>query len=144
MGDKESMNEESKDMKGIQLYKPGVVAAYLALGGIPVGLFLYGLNIVRRGQRWLGGTLCTLAGIAFIMIIVSASLGGRRLSGFGILGVLVAIWVYNIERKPYRLALQQGATPAKWWPPLFWVFGGILIVVFVATFFGPGDVSGTP
>jgi hypothetical protein len=135
------MSVESKDLQGVQLYKPGVLAAYLALGGLPVGLFLYGLNLTRRGQRSIGYVLCALSTVIFAMIAVVVSSGGR-VSGIGFLAVLVAILVYKMESRSYKLALSRGATPAKWWPPLFGVIGFVLAIIVVAGLFTPDEAFG--
>jgi hypothetical protein len=143
MGYEEAVSEENKELEGVRLYKPGAVAAYLALAGIPVGLFLYGVNILRRGQRWLGRGLCVLSGVAYVMLVTSAMVGGRVL-GLGALGLPVAILVYKMERNPYRDAVQRGTTPAKWWPPLFWVLGIIVVIALIAALLAPEDFSDAP
>ena len=137
------MSEESKDLAGVRLYKPGVIAAYMVLSGMAIGLLLYALNVLRRGQRWLGGLILALSAALVIMIVTIVTMGGR-VSGLGMIGVLVAIFVYQLERRPYTLALERGATPAKWWPPLFLVLGFLLIVVVTAGLFGPSDLGGVP
>jgi hypothetical protein len=123
-----------KDLDTIKLYKPGVIAAYLALGGLPVGLYLYGLNILRRGQRWVGVFFCSLSALAFVMMAMVAATGHPAM-GIGFLGIVVAICVYQMEKRPYQLAIQRGATSAKWWPPIFWVIGIFLLVALVIGLF---------
>ena len=121
---------ETKDTEAIKQYQPGVIAAYLALGGLPVGLYLYGLNILRRGQKWIGLLFCALSGVAFILVAFVAA-SGYKATGIGALGIATAFCVYLMERNPYNLAIEKGATPAKWWPPLLWVIGIILIVFLI-------------
>jgi hypothetical protein len=133
MPDDDNINMETKDIETIKQYKPGVIAAYLALGGLPVGLYLYGLNILRRGQRWMGLLFCALSGAAFVLVAFIAATG-HKATGIGILGIVVALCVYLMERKPYNLAIENGATPARWWPPLLWVVGIILIVFLIIGF----------
>jgi hypothetical protein len=123
-----------KDLDTIKLYKPGVIAAYLALGGLPVGLYLYGLNILRRGQKWVGVFFCSLSALAFIMVAMVAA-SGHPATGIGFLGIVVAICVYQMEKKPYQVAIQRGATPAKWWPPIFLVIGILLLIILIVSLF---------
>jgi len=137
------MNEESKDLVGVRLYKPGVIAAYMVLSGMAIGLLLYALNLLRRGQRWVGAVVLVVSAALVIMIVTIVTMGGR-VSGLGMAGVLVALFVYQLERKPFALALERGATPAKWWPPIFLVLGFLLIVVVTAGLFGPSDLGGVP
>lgn len=137
------MNEEAKDLEGVRLYKPGVIAAYMVLSGMAVGLLLYALNLMRRGQRWVGGLILALCGALFVLIAATVTMGGR-VSGLGILGVLVAIFVYQMERRPYALALERGATPAKWWPPIFLVLGLLLMIAIIGVLFGPDDLGAVP
>ncbi len=124
---------ETKDLETIKQYKPGVIAVYLALGGLPVGLHLYGLNNIRRGQRWMGLSFCALSVVAFMLVAFIAATG-HKVTEIGILGIVVALCVYLMERKPYQQAIERGATPAKWWPPLLWVVGIILIVFIIIGF----------
>lgn len=137
------MDEEGKVSEGVRLYKPGVLALYIVISGLPIGLLLYGLNIARRGQRRLGGVLWVLSGILLALMLALAATGGR-VRGFGILSIPIAIWVYGTERKPYALALKKGATPAKWWPPLLLVFGLILVVSVTGALFAPQDAVDMP
>jgi hypothetical protein len=137
------MNEESKNLEGVRLYRPGVIAAYMILSGMAIGLLLYALNLLRRGQRWLGVLTLVLCGVLFIVIAAVFTMGGRIL-GLGLLGVLVAILVYQLERRPFDLALERGATPAKWWPPILLVLGFLLVLVVAAGLFGPDELGGAP
>jgi hypothetical protein len=137
------VNEESKALEGARLYKPGVLAAYIVLSGLPVGLLLYGMNLARRGQRSVGGMLWALSGILLALMLVVVA-GGGRLSGQGVLSIPIAIWVYVTERKHYELALQRGARPAKWWPPLVLVLGIVVPMVLTSVLFAPEDNTSVP
>ena len=53
------------DLFGKRLYPPDVLLTYFALGGLSYGLFLYGLNVARRGQPWVGYLLSALAAVTF-------------------------------------------------------------------------------
>jgi hypothetical protein len=137
------MNEETNALEGTRLYKPGVLAAYIVLSGLPIGLLLYGLNLARRGQRWLGGALWALSAILLALMLALVAADGR-VSGLGILSIPIAIWVYATERKHYALALQKGARPAKWWPPLLLLLGLILVMGLTVASFGPEDNVAVP
>ncbi|UCB52369.1 MAG: hypothetical protein JSV10_10375 [Candidatus Zixiibacteriota bacterium] len=137
------MNEEGKDLEGVRLYRPGVIAAYTVLSGMAIGLLLYALNLLRRGQRWLGVLTLVLCGVLFILIAAVFTMGGRMF-GLGLLGVLAAILIYQLERKPFDLALERGATPAKWWPPILFVLAFLLVLIVAAGLFGPSDLADLP
>ena len=137
------MNEEGKNLEGVRLYRPGVIAGYTVLSGMAVGLFLYALNLLRRGQRWLGVLTLVVSGVLFILIAAVFTMGGGIL-GLGLVGVLVALLVYQLERKPFDLALERGATPAKWWPPILFLLAFFLILIVAAGLFGPDDLGGAP
>ena len=58
------MEDQSLELTGKHLYSPGTIAIYLILSGLPLGLFLYGLNIRRRGQVLMG----TIMGVSYSKI----------------------------------------------------------------------------
>ena len=66
------------DFVGKQLYTPEVLLTYFALGGLPCGLFLYGLNVARRGQQWVGYLLSALALVTFTLLVLSPEGGSAR------------------------------------------------------------------
>jgi hypothetical protein len=41
----------SNEFNGIKLYAPGITAAYTILANAPIGLVLYGINIINRGFK---------------------------------------------------------------------------------------------
>jgi|GEM_PF-1452143 len=137
------MNEKGKNLEGVRLYRPGVIAAYTVLSGMAIGLLLYALNLLRRGQRWVGILTLVLCGVLFILIAAVFTMGGR-IFGLGLVGVLVALLVYQLERKPFDLALERGATPAKWWPPILFVLGFLVVLIVAAGLFGPDELGGAP
>ena len=137
------MNEEGKNLEGVRLYRPGVVAAYTVLSGMTVGLLLYALNLLRRRQRWLGVLTLVLSGVLFILIAAIVTMGGG-VFGVGLVGVLVALLVYQLERRPFDLALERGATPAKWWPPILFLLAFLVVLIVAAGLFGPEDLGGAP
>ena len=124
-----------QDLAGVRLYKPGVIAMYTILS-FPVGLYLYGLNISRRGRRLTGGLLGTFAALMFCVMLIAGA-AGHRTSGFGILGIFVAIGLFRIEGDRYKRAVHRGALAARWWPPMLLAVAAILVVVIVVTLVAP-------
>ena len=121
------------DLSGVKLYSPGVLAAYFVLGNLPIGMALYGLNVARRGERWLGYALLSASLLALVLLILGA-LAGRNLHGWRLIALVLGLGVWQIERGPYRRALRSGAAPARWWPPLIAVLAlMILLVLLVPT-----------
>lgn len=139
----------ASNLAGKRLYQPGVLLAYFALGGLPCGLFLYGLNVARRGQPWVGYLLSAVATATF-MLFAAAPAGTGRLSGsgfatissmsLGILGFLVGIGVFKSESGPHthRAAVARGATPAPWWPPAVAAIAVLLAVELSRAVFATG------
>jgi hypothetical protein len=116
-------------MEGRAFYSPGIIAAYCVVS-LPVGLSLYGLNLIRRKSHVMGYALFVSSAAFFALMVATVATGGS-VSGFGILGVLAAIWLLKLEEKPYRRARSQGGIRARWWPPLLWLLGGVLVAVVV-------------
>ncbi len=69
------------DLFGERLYSLEVLLTYFALLGFPFGLFLYGLNVARRGQPWVGYLLSGLAAVTFTLLPLTHA--GERLGGWG-------------------------------------------------------------
>jgi hypothetical protein len=125
----DSLSNEGADLPGIRLYRPGVLVAYFILGNLPIGMALYALNLARRGDRVLGYFLFGASVLALALLLVAA-IAGRNLRGWTLLALVIGLAVYGAERGPYRSAVQRGARPARWWPPLVGVLG--LLVVLAA------------
>lgn len=119
----------SQDLAGRRFYSAGVIGGYCVLS-LPVGLYLYGLNVARRGSRVMGYALTGASGLAFLAML-AATVTGTRASGFGLFGIFTGLTLLNMEHRPYRRSLARGGTPAKWWPPLLWTMGTIFIVLIV-------------
>jgi hypothetical protein len=128
------------DLSGRRLYQPGLLFVYFVLGGLPLGCFAYGLNLTRRGQRVMGTALWVVASAAFTALVIGAA-AGTAVPSMGILSVLVGIGVLQLETKPYKRAVAQGAVPAKWWPPMVGALGIILLVVVLMTLAMPEGAS---
>lgn len=89
---------------------------------------LYGLNVARRGERWLG-YLVLGSSLLALLLMMSSALAGGNLRGWRLLALVLGVGMWQIERAPYRRALANGAVPAPWWPPLLAVVA--LTVVFM-------------
>lgn len=113
---------------GVRLYSPRAIVAYAVIFNLPLAGFLVGLNVRARGSRTMGFVImaaASFAGLALAGAVVSGlSPGGLML--FWIVGGLVG---YQLERRPFAVALSQGATPARWWPPALIVTIGLAGVV---------------
>jgi hypothetical protein len=120
-----ALPHRSVDLSGIKLYKPGVLMAYFVLGNLPDGMAIYALNVARRGDRALGYFLFGASALALVLLILAA-LAGRSMRGWTLLALVIGLAVFSTERRPYQMALQRGATPARWWPPLLGVIALVL------------------
>ena len=119
--------EASHELAGTRLYKPGLLFAYFALGGLPIGLVTYGVNISRRDSKWFGRSLAASAVVLFV-VRAGASLGGNRSSGLGILSIFVGLGVFKMESGPYQRAVRRGARPERWWPPIVGAIGVVMVL----------------
>lgn len=126
----EPLSNEAHALSGVKLYSPGVLAAYFILGNVPVGMALYGLNVARRGERWIGYVLLGSSLLALVLLGLAA-ISGRNLRGWSLLALVLGLGVWQIERGPYRRALRSGATPARWWPPLLGVLALLIALVLL-------------
>jgi hypothetical protein len=124
-----------QDLAGCRFYRPGVIGTYCVLS-LPLGLWLYGLNLARRGSRVMGYSLASICG-ATLLVMFAASVLDARVSPVGIfpvlLGIVVGIRLFNIEGSLYRLAVSRGGMTARWWPPLLWLLGTMVLVAILAT-----------
>jgi hypothetical protein len=102
------------------LYQPGVLVAYFVLGNLPIGMALYALNVARRGDRAFGYLLFGASALALILLILAA-IAGRNLRAWTLIALVIGVAVFSMEQRPYRTAVQRGAKPARWWPPLLGV-----------------------
>ena len=109
----------------LRLYSPRVLALYFILGNLPVGLALYGLNVARRGDR-LFGYLALGVSLAGLVALMLAAMAGRSVRGWALLGAVVGLAIASLESAPYKRALRNGATTARWWPPLVAVLALLL------------------
>lgn len=133
-------NTKNQQLVGKRLYRPGVLAAYCALASLPWGFCLYGLNVYRRGNFWMGRIMLTLSALGIIGMSVAAALGirvhGLRLM---VLNVAVGIGLVKAERITYQKAILNGAIPTKWWLPLLFIAANILAVFLISWLVAPDE-----
>jgi hypothetical protein len=119
-----SNDSQTGKLAGTKLYTPAVILSYCILGNMPLGLFLYGRNSARRGQRVMGGVLSILSVLTLALLFLAAAVGVQSrgiLSLPFLLSIFVGIGIFHLESGPYKPALARGETGARWWPPLFLV-----------------------
>jgi hypothetical protein len=127
-----------RSLQRCYLYSPDTIVAYCVLI-LPVGLYLYGLNVARRGSRIMGYFMVGLSAIALLGMLTGFALG-IRVSTFGAIGIFVGIGLYKMECSRYRLELSRGAVNARWWPPLLWVLGLIVALVIILRIWTPEGI----
>ena len=102
-----------------------MLAAYTILGNVPLGLILYGLNIMTRGNRLYGKIMIgsgILSGIWFLAFILAPH--ARHESNMLVMVSLICgMSIYKFESQPYPKAIAAGASRARWWPPLLFLIG---------------------
>ena len=110
------------------LYSPSILAAYCILCNLAVGIFLYSLNISRRGDRTRGRLFAALSGVLILLylLIPTSSRFARSL-----LNVLAGISLYQCEKPYFDKARRNGAKQARWWPPFLWIVALISISLFL-------------
>jgi len=130
----ELASNADRGMSQVRLYSPPVLAAYFILGNVPIGMALYGLNVARRRERWLGYVILGTSLVALGLMMVSAMAGGN-LRGWRLLSLVLGVGMWQVERAPYRRAVASGAVAAPWWPPLLAVLGLTLVFMLIV----PGE-----
>ena len=126
-------------LAGVRLYTPGTIALYTILS-LPVGMCLYGVNIYRRGRRLTGGLLSAMASTMFLVMLIAGTFG-QRIGGFTILSLFVALGFFKRESERRHSVISSGATVAKWWPPLLFAIGAMLVMAFVNVIVAPEVVT---
>jgi len=117
------------------LYHPGTLAAYCIIS-LPVGLCLYGLNVARRGDPLFGRLFAAFAVFVFVAIAWAGAMG-KSVSGIGFFGVALGVGIAAKEHGPYQRAMRAGAVTARWWPPLVYSFGFLLIMIAILILVDP-------
>jgi hypothetical protein len=109
-----------------KLYSPGIIVAYTILANLPIGLVLYGINIINRGFRTYG-KIILWSGIICGIVLAAIILHGDPPRILMLINVMCGITIYKYESGPYKKAIAAGALKARWWPPLL-----IVVAVTVA------------
>src|SRR5690348_5218979 len=106
------LNVKDATCAGQRLYPPGMLAAYTILGNVPLGLILYGLNIMTRGNRLYGKIMIgsgILSGIWFLAFILAPH--ARHESNMLVMVSLICgMSIYKFESQPYPKAIAAGAS----------------------------------
>ena len=121
---------------GRRLYSPATIAVYTLLSNFGVGLILYSLNLRTRGERR-PAKLMLAFGVVSLTLLCILTLQDAPPSRSNLMTIVVALYMYRLERIPFRTALAGGASRARWWPPAAWlVLLAVLMLVlrfFVST-----------
>jgi hypothetical protein len=133
----EVVASESKNFAfiGERLYPPSLLAAYTILINVPLGLILYGMNIMARGNRLYGKIMIgsgVLGGIWLLAFVLSPHRG--RTNMFLLTGLICGLSIYKSESGPYQRAIAAGALKARWWPPLLFSIG-IMTAIYLYEWF---------
>jgi hypothetical protein len=110
-------------------YSPGVLATYCIVSNFSVGIFLYSINLSRRGSVWLGRLLGILSALFLIFLVFRGVVAGGffEMRSRLLINGLVAANLYGTEKPHFDRAMQNGGRPARWWVPLIWI--GILMAI---------------
>ena len=100
-----------------RLYSPLTLAIYAWAFNLPIATVLLGINFRRRGRRTAGNLLivgsAALAALMSLVFAISSDPPDLRL--FALLGGLL---IFGAEKPAFAAAIRQGASKARWWPPL--------------------------
>jgi hypothetical protein len=110
-------------------YSPGVLATYCIVSNFSVGIFLYSINLSRRGYVWRGRLLAILSASFLIFLVFRDLFTGSffELRSSFLINVLVAATLYGAEKSHFDRATRNGGKPARWWMPLIWI--AIIVVI---------------
>jgi len=123
---------------GQRFYSPGVIAAYCILANIPLAVFLYGINVCRRGNVRSGNAIKIVAALAIVTMTIAFAIDAR-LSGirFMLPGLVIGIGLFKAEKAYYGQAVAKGASPEKWWPPALIVVANAIVLILIDYIFDP-------
>jgi hypothetical protein len=125
---------DAASVRGKKFYGPAVIAGYAIVLGFGAGVCLYGVNVLRRGNRLLGGALAVAgAGLYLVKLLSRVSsvyVGAEKatLGGLGILGL------YHLSTVGYAQLQANGARPARWWLPALVAIAISIAMVMVREF----------
>ena len=116
-------------------YSPVVLAAYSISSNFAISIFLYSLNLSRRGYQWRGRLIAGLSVFflvfRFLQGVFVASDGLTRYRSEFLIDILVAGILYGTEKPHFDRAIRNGNKPARWWPPLVWILGIVTIEILI-------------
>ena len=128
------MESEIPNVRGKRFYRPWVLFLYSVLANFPIAIFLYGINVRRRGNRVAGSALKGVAAVMMAMITIMAITGTSvKAIHWVLIGIAIGIGLMQAEKNDYDKCIAQGALAAKWWPPLL-----VLLVQFMVVFMMAG------
>ncbi len=114
-----------------RFYSPRVLAAYSIIISFCLGIFLYSINLSRRGYLWQGRVLAALSILLiasqFLQVFLSPSNSFTRYRSEFLFNILVAANLYGSEKPHFDRAIRNGGKPARWWVPLVWITGIVTI-----------------
>ena len=116
-------------------YSPGVLAAYCLVSNFSVGIFLYSINLSRRGYVWRGRLLAILSA-SFLICLAFRDFFADNFFEYRsrlLINVLVATALYGSEKSHFDRAMRNGGKPARWWMPSIWI--AIVVVIQLMSFF---------
>ena len=108
---------------GKRFYQPWVLAVYCAVANLPFGIFLYGLNVHRRGDFWIGKILMVVSGLAVIGIYLTPTGGifDKYAIPIFFFNLFMGLGLMKAEENNYKKAILNGGGAARWWPPLIFL-----------------------
>ncbi len=130
---------KAMNVEGRRFYQPGVLAAYCILANFPLALFLYGMNVHRRGSNVTGNLIKILAALVMVLMTIALIVEVRFKAFHSILiGIVIGIGLMHAETPHYERAIKNGASAARWWPPLLFLLAQMLFIVAIE-FLREGD-----
>ena len=119
------------DLEGCRLYSPWALLWFAFLGNLPAGIVLLGINLRRRRRRGLGNAALLLGG-AGCLLLMAAIFEADRPPDLRLFGFFGGLLLFAIEKPAFQVALQSGATRARWWPPWLVLLGILAVTAAIA------------
>lgn len=136
--------EEKKDMdtrlpsvRGKRFYQPWALLLYSVLANFPIAIFLYGINVHRRGNI-IGGHIIKGMAIVMMAAITIIAIIGTDIRAFHwiLIGIAIGIGLMQAEKLHYERCIAHGASAARWWPPLLFLLAQSFAVIVMADHYG--------